>query len=299
MGRFNMRKSIEDDLKAIGLGLDAGILPTVFNRGVIRPDSSSVVLKPSGQEIADARHQSTRSATRPWERTAGGQGTTGQSRAPDSGAPFVQPGLRSRYAEGIGECRDAYPGLLAFPQERQMWLFAESDLIEGLGRRAAFAIQLPYTTRRPVRAWGFWTTAVSKTWIGPRHTNFPDGSICAFEPRDKTWLPGGSVTGLLDLYSLWAVRHLYLEKYGKWPGRQSVPIAAERLLELGDDEFCGCEHPFGKYAQCCRSSDQKNTSGSELLDFAMKTRRPPAEVLRFVWNPTSPPPRRDPITRQT
>ncbi len=32
-GRFNMRKSIEDDLKAIGLGLDAGILPTVFNRG--------------------------------------------------------------------------------------------------------------------------------------------------------------------------------------------------------------------------------------------------------------------------
>ena len=48
-----MRKSIEDDLKAIGLGLDAGILPTVFNRGVIRPDSSSVVLKPSGQEAAE------------------------------------------------------------------------------------------------------------------------------------------------------------------------------------------------------------------------------------------------------
>ena len=294
-----MRMSSEDDLKAIGAGLDVGVLPTVFNRGVIRPETCPVALKPSGQEKANARHQSTRSATRPWERPARGQGTTGQSRSPDSGAPFVQSGLRSRYADGIGECRDAYPGLLAFPQERQMWLFAESDLIEGLVRRAAFAIQLPYTTSRPVRAWGFWTTAVSKTWIGPRHTNFPDGSICAFEPRDQTWLPGGSVTALLDLYSLWAVRHLYLEKYGKWPGRQSVPIAAERLLELGDEEFCGCEHPLGTFARCCKASDQAKTSGADLLDFAMKTRMPPDEVVRFAWNPTSPPERRGQTTRQT
>lgn len=294
-----MRMSSEDDLKAIGAGLDVGVLPTVFNRGVIRPETCPVALKPSGQEKANARHQSTRSATRPWERPARGQGTTGQSRSPDSGAPFVQSGLRSRYADGIEECRDAYPGLLAFPQERQMWLFAESDLIEGLVRRAAFAIQLPYTTSRPVRAWGFWTTAVSKTWIGPRHTNFPDGSICAFEPRDQTWLPGGSVTALLDLYSLWAVRHLCLEKYGKWPGRQSVPIAAERLLELGDEEFCGCEHPLGTFARCCKASDQAKTSGADLLDFAMKTRMPPDEVVRFAWNPTSPPERRGQTTRQT
>lgn len=287
-----MKKSIEEDLKAIGAGLDVGVLPTVFNRGVIRPETSPVVLKPSGLEKADARQQSTRSETRPWERPAGGQGTSGQSRASDSGTPFVQSGLRSRYAEGVGECRDAYPGLLSFPQERQMWLFAESDLIEGLDRRAAFVLQLPYTTRRPVRAWGFWTTTVSKTWIGPRHTNFPDGSICAFEPRDRTWVPGGSVTALLDFYSLWAVRHLYLEKYGKWPGRQSVHIPAERLVELGDDEFCGCDIPLGTYAQCCKASDQANTSGSDLLDFAMKARMPPEEVTRFVWNPTSPPSRK-------
>ena len=294
-----MRKSAKDDLKAIGLGLDNGVLPSVFNRGVVRPESSPVDVKPSGQEKADARQQSKRSATRPWERPAGGQRTTGQSRSPDSGTPFVQPGLRFRYLEGIGECSDAYPGLLAFPQERQMWLFAESDLIEGLGRRAAFAVQLPYTTSRPVRAWGFWTTAVSKTWIGPRHTNFPDGSVCAFEPRDQTWLPGGSVTALLDLYSLWAVRHLYLEKYGKWPGRQSVPIAAERLLELGDEEFCGCEHPLGTFVRCCKASDQTNTSGADLLDFAMKTRMPPDDIVRFAWNPTSPPEGRGQTTHQT
>ncbi|MDP7151898.1 hypothetical protein [Shimia aestuarii] len=294
-----MRKSIEDDLKAIGAGLDVGVLPTVFNRGVIRPETSTVALKSSGQEKAYAGQQSTRSTTRPWERTAGGQGTPGQSGASDSGAPFVQPGLRFRYAEGVGECRDAYPGLLSFPQEKQMWLFAESDLIEGFGRRAAFAVQLPYTTKKPVRAWGFWTTAVSKSWIGPRHTNFPDGSICAFEPRDRTWVPGQSLITLLDLYSLWAVRHLYLEKYGKWPGRQSVPIAAERLLELCDDEFCGCEYPLGTYARCCKPSDQENTTGSDLLNFAMNTRRPPVEVIRFVWNPTSPPNRRGQTIRQT
>lgn len=294
-----MRKSVEDDLKAIGLALDNDVMPSVFDRGVVRPAVSPDDLKLAGQEKADARQRPTRSATRPWERPARWQGTTGQPRAPHSGAPFVQPGLRSRYTEGVGACRDAYPDLLAFPQERQMWLFAESDLIEGLGRRAAFAIQLPYTTSWPVRAWGFWTTAVSKTWIGPRHTNFPDGSVCAFEPRDQTWLPGGSVTALLDLYSLWAVRHLYLEKYGKWPGRQSVPIAAERLLELGDEEFCGCEHPLGTFARCCKASDQTKTSGADLLDFAMKTRMPPDEVVRFAWNPTSPPTWRDPTIRQT
>ena len=293
-----MRKSAKDDLKAIGLGLDNGVLPSVFNRGVVRPESSPVTVKPSGQEKADAQQQSTRSATRPWERSAGVQRTTGQSRPPDSRTPFVQPGLRSRYAEGIGECRYTYPGLLAFPQEWQMWLFVESVLIEGLGRRAAFAVQLPYTNSRPVRAWGFWTTAISKTWIGPRHTNFPDGSICAFEPRDRTWLPGGSVTALLDLYSLWVVRHLYLEKNGKWPGRQSVPIAAERLLELGDEEFCGCEQPLGNFARCCKASDQANTSGADLLDFAIKTRRPPDEVVRFAWNPTRPPDRRGEKTSQ-
>lgn len=284
-----MRKGIDEDLKAIGAGLDVGVLPTVFNRGVIRPGTSPIVLKLSGQEKADARHKSSRSATRPWERPAGGQGTSGQSGTPDSGTPLVQPGLRSRYAEGVEECRDAYPGLLSFPQERQMWLFAESDLVEGLGRRAAFVVQLPYTASRPVRAWGFWTTAVSKAWIGPRHTNFPDGSICAFEPRDRTWLPGGSVTVLLDLYSLWALRHLYLEKYGKWPGRQSVHLPAERLLELGENEFCGCDTPLGTYAQCCKAFDRVNTSGSDLLDFAMKTRKPPEEVFPFVWNPTCPP----------
>lgn len=170
-----------------------------------------------------------------------------------------------------------------------MWLFAESELIEGLGRRAAFAIQLPYIAKKPVRAWGFWTTGVSKTWIGPRHTNFPDGSICAFEPRDRTWTLGNSLVTLVDLYSVWAVRHLYLEKYGKWPGRQSVPIAAERLLELGGNELCGCDHPRGTYGQCCKPSDKANTSGSDLLEFAIKTRKPPDPITLFVWNPTSPP----------
>lgn len=287
-----MRKGIESDLKAIGVGLDNDILPSVYNLGVVRPETSAVVLKSSGQEKANARHQSTRPSTRPWERPARRQGASGQSGTSGSGSPFVQSGLRYLYTEGVEECRDAYPSLLSYPQEKQMWLYAESDLIEGFGRRAAFAIQLPFATKKPARAWGFWATAVSKAWIGPRHTNFPDGSICAFEPRDRTWVPGGSLITLVDLYSLWAVRHLYLEKYGNWPGRQSVPIAAERLLELGDDEFCGCECPIGTYGQCCKRLDQENTPRSDLLDFAMKKRTPPAEIFHFVQNPINPPERK-------
>lgn len=284
-----MRKSVEEDLKAIGAGLDNDVLPSVFNRGVVRPEVPKVVQKHSGQENAYARQRPTRPSARPWERSTGLQRTPGQSGASGTGAPFVQPGLHQLYSEGLAACREAYPGLVAHPQEKQMWLFAESELIEGFGRRVAFAVQLPFTTRKSVRGWAFWITAASKTWIGPRHTNFPDGSICAFEPRDQTWIPGDPLVTLLDLYSVWAVRHLYFEKYGRWPGRQSVPIAAERLLELGDSEFCGCNSPNGAYAQCCKQSDQANTSGLDLQEFAIKTRKPSDLIIRFVWNPTSPP----------
>ena len=46
-----------------------------------------------------------------------GMGRPDNPGRPVPGTSFVQPRLRYRYAEGVGECRDAYPGLLAIPQE--------------------------------------------------------------------------------------------------------------------------------------------------------------------------------------
>lgn len=45
-----MRESVEDDLKAIGLALDNDVMPSVFDRGVVRPVISPDDLKLAGQE---------------------------------------------------------------------------------------------------------------------------------------------------------------------------------------------------------------------------------------------------------
>lgn len=60
-----------------------------------------------------------------------------------------------------------------------MWLLARSSIIPGLARETTFFVTLPYRSGVGPRAWGFWATAGPSRWIGPRHTNFEDDSICA------------------------------------------------------------------------------------------------------------------------
>ena len=128
-------------------------------------------------------------------------------------------------------------------------------------------------------------------WIGPRHTNMPDGSICAFDPKDGTWKIGGSLVSLLDLYTLWALRHLHLQVYGYWPGRQVANFVAERFLELKPFEHCGCGG--GKsYAECCSVNDLKADRLYETIrfcDLGGFQRCPPQPVLSFVRGDGPPP----------
>jgi hypothetical protein len=153
---------------------------------------------------------------------------------------------------------------------------------------------------RSVRSWAFWADPIAfPEWIGPRHTNFPDGSICAFEPLDGTWKFGDPIVQLLDIYTVWALRHLYLRQFGRWPGYQSVHFAGERLLELRDDEHCGCGRGDKLYADCCMPSDLAGTRIAMLLNFVWVTgsvRKPPEAVERFVRSKQQPPSLRDLVT---
>ena len=117
-------------------------------------------------------------------------------------------------------------------------------------------LQIQPTSLEKVRAWGLWCAGrVGATWIGPRHTNYVDGSICAFEKDAGTWSFGDSLVALFDLLSVWAIRQLFAESFGRWPGPQASSYPYERLLEFQDTEHCGCAKPKGRYGQCCKPRD--------------------------------------------
>jgi hypothetical protein len=136
-----------------------------------------------------------------------------------------------------------------------MWFLVPSRLLAGLSQPALFLVGVSYV-RTAVRSWSFWRDpVVGPVWIGPRHTNYPDGSICAYEPSDSTWIFGNPLVELIDLYSVWALRHLHLRTFGRWPGAQAVHRPYERPLELNPEEHCGCGSQARSYAECCPPED--------------------------------------------
>jgi hypothetical protein len=90
--------------------------------------------------------------------------------------------------------------------------------------------------------------------VGLRHTNFPDGSICAFTDDDDAWRPGDSPKILLNLYADWLVCQLFLKLQQYWPGPQFGPDASYRLAEFKDQEWCHCGSRT-RYGDCHRIFD--------------------------------------------
>lgn len=139
--------------------------------------------------------------------------------------------------------------------EDAVWLRVPALLLPHLGHSAVFVVVL-IPALQLARGWAFWDYGcMGLQPIGPRHTNYGDASICAFDERDGTWSYGDSLVSLLDLYSVWAVRQLFVREFGKWPGPQGSFSPFERLREYGDNERCGCDTPAGAYVDCCKSSD--------------------------------------------
>lgn len=291
-----MGPELKASLAAIGQDLNAGRQIRVHDRGVIRPSSSTGHSQPQGMETTNGeRWEQTGSAPRSRERAARGKGPSRGSRSAGAAPRIGGDVLRAAYEGQVKRLAEAYPSLQTYPDNDGMWLLAKSSIMSGLAREATFLVALPYRSGAGPQAWGFWTTPDRAWWIGPRHTNFLNGSICAFSPNDGAWTEGGDLQTLLDLYSVWALRHLHLEVFGRWAGKQySFGIeprvqAYYRLRECNDDELCGCGSETRRYAECCKPSDvQRNII--ELMSVFMQhvppggfaTRLPPPSVVGFV-----------------
>ena len=295
-GEFGLMKELAlTALREIGVLLDQDRFPIVRNGGVVVPGDGTVS-ETTGKEKKDVfRSRKRRPSAGSRAGPAGRKRSTGGSRSSGAAAPTVRASLRGRCEAGLGDVRKAYPGTEVWVQDDGMWLLAESALLPGLERRAAFLVYLPDHHKLPIMSWGFWMVPGKLIkWIGPRHTNFPDGSICAFNPKDRTWVPGDDVTNLIDLYSNWAVCHLHLEKFGRWPGPQYAPHAYERRTEIQDEEHCGCENPKGRYKDCCKLSDYQADFVELMLDFMSKhpncgERIPPKIIVEFIEKRETPP----------
>lgn len=286
-------------LWVIGRLLDRSDFPRVTNGGFVLPSKPHVLFQPMGKEIRNDSEGQRRSATEPRSRAVGRQGpasefgATGRSWSTGDTSPLLNAIGDFTYQAELDAVCDAYPGTQIWAQGGGFWLFVESSLLPGLHRRAVFLVAVS-TENQIVRAWGFWNEcAVGTTWIGPRHTNFPDGSICAFEPRDSTWKYGDHLIELLDIYSVWALRHLHYEVFGQWPGPQSVAFSYERILELRDGELCGCGRPHKRYAECCKPRDLKEKPLAAAATFGFFShwaeRCPPRQIVDFMLLRNNPP----------
>lgn len=294
-----MNDETRNSLRVIGLQLDGDQYPRVYNGGVVQPGDAAIVTSIPGEDMNNVEERQARSAAGSRKRAAGRQGTSGRSGPPGQAPQLVCSDLRATYEEELDALRGAYPGTKVWHQAEGMWLLTESTVLPGLEKAATFLTAIPFSLRYPpIKGWGFWTTPVHWEWIGPRHTNFGDGSICAFDPKDRTWKPGDSLITLIDLYTLWALRHEHLKVLGRWPGRQSVPHAYERLSESHPHELCGCNRHGKSYAECCQLRDQKRPLGDSFFRFMRFTqdqleRSPPRAICEFLRHRGTPPPMED------
>lgn len=271
-------------LAQVGDDLDHDIYPTVLAGGEVTPGSRATQL-PSATRKEVKRNERQRSAGAPerarTQARAWWQGpSAGASAAREAGtsAPLLS-------ALTLGESfRPSAAGLVdAYPQIRfggagtrpQVQLVVEP--IHGSGIRAGLVVVAPPIDGGLPSATAWWEVGI---WIGPRHINYSDGYICAFEPSDGIPSGGNQLVTLLDLYSVWITRHLFLRVFGRWPGRQILHTAYERLAQHRPGELCGCGNSK-LYDHCHRPLDLTVSAFDRVREFIARTggARPRPPVL--------------------
>lgn len=246
-------------LQRIGDGLDLRKSIEVLPSGLIALEEDSETAQ--GQETRDGQRQAARRpATGSRKRSRRRKGSPGRPRAQAPG-PRVG-GLRADYERQLDDVRQYFPDASLLPDDQGLWLLARGKVLEGLEREAIFLIALPDKPGLHLRGWAYWDFGDRREWIGPRHTNLFDGSVCAFAKSDGVWSDGGDLRTLLGVFTLWALRHLHLEIEGRWPGRQYAlldqagnPHPYYRRVEFKAEELCSCDNGR-RYGDCCMENDR-------------------------------------------
>jgi len=234
-------------LRTVGEALDKDVFPHVFRNGFV---ALAAPEDPPSMEQADVKRRTARgSPAGSWPRTeAESWRTSGET------APIRVWNEQAVRASVLEELYVTYPTQF-IEGDHGLWIIVASYPLGNGGLQVTFVVGYPYTEKVAPRAWAYWKLGDFPKVIGPRHTNFPDGSICAFVPDDTTWSRADGLLALIDLYSTWVIRHLYLEHFGRWPGPQHGPTALYRRIEFSPDEWCGCGSGR-RYRECHEAADR-------------------------------------------
>lgn len=290
-------------LTALGAELDAGRFPSVFTGGVVEPGATPSAVGPGIEEdCTDGGARAGRPSAGTRQGSAGRARTAGGSAAPRQGEASASASVVGEFnAECLtGELsgvEGAYPRVRIHATPDMVILSNWIQPIRGLPDSALLLTVWPRAYDRWPVSWAWWSPGV---WVGERHTNYPDGSVCAFEVSDGTWRRGQSAVVFLDLQSVWLARHLHLMRLGRWPGRQILHTAYERVAEHRPGEFCGCDS--GRvYERCCREGDLRLGAYNRLMEFRRwnsqrSLRRPPERVVRWLFGTSAELPSAEEIT---
>ena len=287
-------------LEKIGRDLDRNIYPVVYDSGIVEPGQSCCLEEEPGEKGSFYESERTRrspAGSRKW--TAGGARSSGGSPAIESGPAskatsfFSEQKLSDATAVDLEGVIGAYPGVEFRFTPALVWLINSVKPIRGLNEAALIITAYPHDVSLMVKSWAWW--GPSLVWIGPRHTNYPDGSICSFEPRDAgAWQRGQPLRDLVDIHTLWIVRHLFLRHFGHWPGSQVFHTAYERLKEHRPGEICGGCRSGLPYDGCCRSRDERYDPVERVISFmsqfGTRDRNPPQAISEYVYGIRKDPP---------
>ena len=266
-------------LRTVGEAIDNDVFPHVFQNGLVALAAPEVA---SSMEQANGERERPRgSAAGSWPRPE-----TGPRRTPGETAPVWSGGKQATRVPVLEELYASYSTQF-IEGDHGLWVIVTSTPLGQDGPHVTFVIAYPYSEKGPPRAWAFWKLGGFPKFIGPRHTNFPDASICAFVPDDGTWSRADGLVALVDLYSTWVLRHLYFEQFAQWPGQQHGLTALYRRSEFSAAEWCGCGSGY-RYGQCHQAADKllpDEDAGDEhrrILGSDYCCRKPPKSIMRFV-----------------
>jgi hypothetical protein len=222
------------------------------------------------------------------------QGARGR-RPSDSDTPQR---VRRQLGSQLAELRQHYPDARSWGGDTNgTWLTVSSHPVGAGGPQATFLIAIPNDVRVRIAAWAFWGWGASATWIGSRHTNYPDGTVCAFPLDGGYWKETESLLPYLDLLSEWAFRQIFLRIKGLWPGPQEGLSAYYRIRETRSGECCPRCKRLTLYDECCRALDEGEPDANDRLGFVAKMgcdvgkQRPHQRTLHFALGKRPRPPR--------
>lgn len=275
-------------LRDIGEALDRDEYPMVGQDGLVMPGARSPSYSPGEGERVRVE-QPEAGSEGPAAREGEGSSAAGSAAAGGQALLLGQLGLSEGMRHDLGVVAAAYPSLRVRVTPPVVWLLSTNRPIEGLPDKAYLLTAISMDAKalvpgrpNPISSWAWWDLGI---WIGPRHTNYGDGSICSFEPKHGTWRPGESLIKLLDLHSVWIARQLHLRHLGRWPGDQVIHTAYERVAENAPDELCGCGS-FRRYDECHRALDEATPAYQRDRGFHARmrnpARRPPSEAWAML-----------------